>query len=994
VLGPSRVLSLYICLCETPFSFNLIPNYLCLILLYLLPILTILIAIDCQLIEAAPFVPEDTLPPLSAPSHEPMLRQRQELNPPVPKQTNSNAKCSSSSPYLTKDPEFKALFPPEKEDLMYPLHSRILPPNDKQYIPSINNSFRKAERERFVLTLDKYNPKIRAKLDQPFGKDNLSQCFHAEPCLRHVLLPLWKSGFLCRDQKSWAQLCVAYRPMATLRRLIKKYGDVDFNQLKGFNKPGWENETVLNEERKTMASAALLHFNGDAGDLVRWIGGTHVGAHRQTNNILKFLRGRINDDLWTELRRIYLSGLPRQCNAEASEKNFQAFYKYGNHSTVNLAPEKTYKTLVKYNKRGLNIIVDEDIVQFILNCHVTPQGIIDVDKPGKNPREIFDCSFRPEPWCFAINDWTTKKTEPPLTFMGAEMGLLVEMWNFRISYPTQELYLMDDDTTAAFQHIKFPPALVAMNTSRLCGVGVLSTGAHFGGCTTPSNWDPIALARRRLAQYLWSNKPNLRSYAKRFVPQVRLATPPTQEEVQKFARATPDIINKGVLGPTGKRQPPCYHTHVDDNCYLDIAESLQHTVDCSAISLYILLGFPSEVAFSALSLDKFHNYSNHYRQWIGRSFNTRDLTVGMMPSKRVELLSHLKEWIDVSSYTLLEVARMLGLLEFHTKYTLWARAWVFAISNAMRRYLKVRYFVILRNFKTSRLKEELRQQLPKAIQDRIPSLVAKEQAALLWNTQQKIPASEKIKAPLRRILFYVQFNENPWTEKIGKIIPRAVHILSRGDAAQTRGGGAYCARLYFWFDIEWPLEVFKGANECKPADAGYVHINCLEFIIVLLQIAAVIERLRSAPRTQIDAWFPNGLPDIPVLQVDTDNSTTEAWENKVTSSSDQGQRLISILAALTQDLDMNIKCEHLAGIKNGQADDISRGDFSLPLSTRVTQLLMKYPLMKHWDYFLPSPDLLQLIYSSLSSSSLPDHPRIPKPLGRFVPTESFISNSA
>jgi hypothetical protein len=58
-------------------------------------------------------------------------------------------------------------------------------------------------------------------------------------------------------------LCVAYRPMATLRCLIKKYGDVNFNQLKGFNKPGWENETVLNEERKTMASAALLHFNGE-----------------------------------------------------------------------------------------------------------------------------------------------------------------------------------------------------------------------------------------------------------------------------------------------------------------------------------------------------------------------------------------------------------------------------------------------------------------------------------------------------------------------------------------------------------------------------------------------------------------------------------------------------------------------------------------------------------------------------------------------------------
>jgi hypothetical protein len=146
VLGPSRVLFLYICLCETLFSFNLISNYLCLILLYLLSILTKPIAIDCQLIEAAPFVPEDMLPPLSAPSNEPMLCQRQELSPPVSKQTNRDAKCSSSSPYLTKDPEFEALFPPEKEDLMYPLHSHILPPKDKQYIPLINNSFQKGRK--------------------------------------------------------------------------------------------------------------------------------------------------------------------------------------------------------------------------------------------------------------------------------------------------------------------------------------------------------------------------------------------------------------------------------------------------------------------------------------------------------------------------------------------------------------------------------------------------------------------------------------------------------------------------------------------------------------------------------------------------------------------------------------------------------------------------------------------------------------------------------
>jgi hypothetical protein len=122
--------------------------------------------------------------------------------------------------------------------------------------------------------------------------------------------------------------------MATLRRLIKKYGNVDFNQLKGFNKPGWENETVLNKKRKTMASAALLHFNGDAGDLVRWIGGTHVGAHRQTNAILKFLRGRITSMptcSYSSLLAARPSGAKRICSIATASllyKSWSYYYYY------------------------------------------------------------------------------------------------------------------------------------------------------------------------------------------------------------------------------------------------------------------------------------------------------------------------------------------------------------------------------------------------------------------------------------------------------------------------------------------------------------------------------------------------------------------------------------------------------------------------------------------------------------------------------------------
>jgi hypothetical protein len=45
---------------------------------------------------------------------------------------------------------------------------------------------------------------VQIQLAQPFGKDSIRHLFHAEKCLRHVLLPLLKRGFLtCRATKSF-----------------------------------------------------------------------------------------------------------------------------------------------------------------------------------------------------------------------------------------------------------------------------------------------------------------------------------------------------------------------------------------------------------------------------------------------------------------------------------------------------------------------------------------------------------------------------------------------------------------------------------------------------------------------------------------------------------------------------------------------------------------------------------------------------------------------
>ena len=60
----------------------------------------------------------------------------------------------------------------------YPLTSAVAAPDPIHYRhPTVCEAFTKAAQERFKATLGDLDPRIRAKLEQPFGKDNLRQSF-------------------------------------------------------------------------------------------------------------------------------------------------------------------------------------------------------------------------------------------------------------------------------------------------------------------------------------------------------------------------------------------------------------------------------------------------------------------------------------------------------------------------------------------------------------------------------------------------------------------------------------------------------------------------------------------------------------------------------------------------------------------------------------------------------------------------------------------------
>ena len=163
-------------------------------------------------------------------------------------------------------------------------------------------------------------------------------------------------------------------------------------------------------------------------------------------------------------------------------------------------------------------------------------------------------------------------------------------------------------------------------------------------------------------------------------------------------------------------------------------------------------------------------------------------------------------------------------------------------------------------------------------------------------------------------------------------------------------------------------------------------------MVALIQYAAIITRIETLDDDLCKELFPAGIPLHLVVQILTDNMSTCTWINKVTSQSHQAQGLLLILSELIQCHPMNINSEHVAGVDNGIADDLSRADLSLPVVPRYNQLITKHPFLKTYDVFLPAPGFMRNLIFRLFTTRSMAPPSLPKHLGQFVPTESIISN--
>jgi hypothetical protein len=805
-----------------------------------------------------------------------------------------------------------------------------------------------------------------------FGRPSLNHSFTREKHFTDVLIHIFKSAYLDPDSEHNLRRC---HPLFDhLKKVIYTLKKHDFSTLTKYNK-NYASQTEIPVSRVKNFLAAAIHYDLHIPSVYRYIGGNYTAAYRDIPEILSHIKNVVPHDIYTDVHRIFTHGTPRIFRAESTRENFDKYRQYGNHTSIDKFQDKVRVLMNKEEKNSYVMVFPCWLARFIPDMHLTPQSI--VVQPGKNDRLVFDGSAKLDWDSVPVNCMTHSSNEPDLIYGTTWTRHLEQIWNLRISYPDLEILVFDDDVSGAFRHAKHNPDIAAAIAFVINEHLFVPTGQTFGSNTSPANWEPIARARALLASHL-HNRSGLIEKHKNILDKVQFSEPPTPQ--QTFVPAVRDAIHTGVFDKLGKRKKPKHNTFVDDNLMANILAHMKQTMAASIESLLILLGYKeTEVRRFALSEDKyFKTKCSFEREQLGLLVNTRAMIVALPDQKRKKLINILLHWHKGRrSYTLRDIAELIGGLLHAAQIAPWARYLFIAIQDSVRASLR----------KNSKLQKSSKQfQLYKKIisQEKLgPAFKAKADfyrakvAKDLWNNPSRAYINRSFRAELAMIQAILN---NPakysWSSPIAHLIPRIADYEAWGDSS-LYGAGGFSLDLKFWWQFDWPKNIQdRNITTIKirdPKSGETISINALEYATILINYAAASQVV--AENTDPTA------PKHPVLLNWADNTAAISWTKKMCKSSEGGKALSRILCGQMINNNLGINASHIAGVDNVLADRISRVHTS-NTNPEFTELLQEFPNLQFCRRYHPNPELVSNICQALLSGHVVD-PTKPMPNGHF-----------
>jgi hypothetical protein len=231
---------------------------------------------------------------------------------------------------------------------------------------------------------------------------------------------------------------------------------------------------------------------------------------------------------------------------------------------------------------------------------------------------------------------TPIENEAGLDFGRAKMKFLTSIYNWRISYPDETIYIALADITACFRFPRILADITGVFGFVADDLFFLATSHVFGSNTSASSWEPLRRSIKALIPVYINDSSLVKKHAE-------LLSMIKWDECNINAlktRAHACKINQGVLNADGNLQPPTGNIYVDDILSAGfLRDYILRLLAATIKAIFTICGEPqTEIRQCPLSLEKWlEMIVGPVQIVLGLSVDTNKMTVGITKEYREQV---------------------------------------------------------------------------------------------------------------------------------------------------------------------------------------------------------------------------------------------------------------------------------------------------------------------------------------------------------------------
>jgi hypothetical protein len=318
----------------------------------------------------------------------------------------------------------------------------------------------------------------------------------------------------------------------------------------------YSTQDCISQDRGDLAPACLIHYGLHPGMMIHYLKGEYVGESRDVQKIINKVTPFVCETDIAHIKRVLTQGCPSHLIFDEARKNKLSLIWKGNQHTFLQHPEIAKKTMNKIEKNSHIIALQSWTVFVSPYLCVTPQGMR--KKYGKF-RVNFDSSMQTIPDKVVLNHITTTDREAIIDFRQAKVKLIINICNWRMSFPNKTIHFVLADITACFCFPKISADVAGAFGFLADGLYFLSTGHVFGSTTSASSWEALRRAIQNMI-LVYSERTDLVEKHKDLIDLLKWYKNPSAKRVQAFKCD----LKQGILNKHRDIHPLTANIYVDN----------------------------------------------------------------------------------------------------------------------------------------------------------------------------------------------------------------------------------------------------------------------------------------------------------------------------------------------------------------------------------------------------------------------------------------------